>query len=118
MEVILSVVPMLSVPPPPPLLLFEPPPPPPPPLPPPQAASASAVTAMPAVATGVRRRLVDTDLIGYLVFVRESAQTTRGAGRRCSRTAPPARVSPWGEQCLAQSICGVTRSMACCYAVV
>jgi hypothetical protein len=73
--VILSVVPMVRVPPPPllddPLLLLLPP----------HAVSTRAVAATPAVAT-TRRRLLEPDLIRYLVFRRRLAGT-----RRCATAA-------------------------------
>src|SRR5947209_16585463 len=78
--VILSVVPMVSVPlaepPPPPLLLplpLEP-------LPPPQAVRASAVTATPAVATSARRPLLGTDLTRYLDLPADGSGSPRPPG--------------------------------------
>src|SRR3954464_6586746 len=70
--VILSLVPMVRLPPP------EDPPSPLSSLLPPQADSASAAAVMPAVATSVRRPLLDTEYIRYLVLVRGGQRAREG----------------------------------------
>src|SRR3954470_19871742 len=72
MVVILSLVPMVRLPPP------EDPPSPLSSLLPPQADSASAAAVMPAVATSVRRPLLDTEYIRYLVLMRGGQRAREG----------------------------------------
>src|SRR3954452_6883058 len=99
--VILSLVPMVSVPPPPepPLSL----------LPPPHAVSASAVTAMPDVAASRRRPLLETEFIRYLVFV----EADRRRSERPQR--PPVAV---GDHMPSTQHFRGSGPGTCCYPVV